>query len=105
MSAQNWISVLQKMPENDSPVLVYTPKNQHQTIWIDCWQMQQEDPLGFSSVAIEVGYGWDGFEFEEVTHWKPLPDAPKGGCTYPQCECEEPGQQIGCVVAEGEGNE
>lgn len=85
-----WVSVRERMPDSDGPVLVYTPKNEHATVWIDRWQMQREAPLSWSSATIETGFMWDGFEFEDVTHWMPLPAAPAGGCTYPQCECEGP---------------
>ena len=91
-----WVSVLERMPDSDDPVLVYTPKNAHAKVWIDRWQMQREAPLSFSSATIETGFMWDGFEFEDVTHWMPLPAAPSGGCTYPQCECDGPGPDGGC---------
>lgn len=95
-----WVSVLERLPDSDDPVLVHTPKNKHAKVWIDCWSMQREAPLSFSSATIETGYAWDGFEFEEVTHWMPLPPLPSGGCTYPQCECEGPGADGGCGSAE-----
>ena len=95
-----WVSVRERLPDSDSPVLVYTPKNAHAKVWIDCWQMQREAPLSWSSATIETGFMWDGFEFEDVTHWMPLPAAPVGGCPYPQCECEGPGDDGGCGSAE-----
>jgi len=95
-----WVSVRERLPDSDGPVLVYTPKNAHAKVWIDCWQMQREAPLSWSSATIETGFMWDGFEFEDVTHWMPLPAAPVGGCTYPQCDCEGPGDDGGCGSAE-----
>ena len=91
-----WVSVRERLPDSDGPVLVYTPKNKHAKVWIDCWSMQREAPVSWSSETIETGFMWDGFEFEDVTHWMPLPVAPADGCTYPQCECEGPGEDGGC---------
>jgi seryl-tRNA synthetase len=71
-----WVSVRDRLPDSDEPVLVYTPQNQHAKMWIDCWSMRHEAPLSFSSMTIEIGYMWEAFEFEEVTHWMSLPVAP-----------------------------
>jgi Protein of unknown function (DUF551) len=95
-----WVSVGDRLPDSDGPVLVYTPKNKHAKVWIDCWSMQREAPVSFSSATIETGFMWDGFEFEDVTHWMPLPAAPEGGCTFPQCDCDGPGPDGGCGSAE-----
>ena len=34
-----WVSVRERLPDSDGPVLVYTPKNAHAKVWIDCWQV------------------------------------------------------------------
>jgi len=95
-----WISVLERMPSNDEPALVYTPLSAHGKVWIDAWEMQSESPLDFTSATIDIGFGWSGFEFEDVTHWMPIPALPVGGCTYPQCDCDEP--SIDCVCQRGD---
>jgi len=91
-----WVSVIDRFPESDGPVLVYTPQNKCAKVWIDCWSMHREAPVSWSSATVETGFMWDGFEVDEVTHWMPLPDAPTGGCTYPKCDCEGPGDDGGC---------
>jgi hypothetical protein len=71
-----WISVEERLPTDDEPVLIYTPAGKYGKVWIDCWQMQREAPLSFSSATIETGFMWDEHEFEEVSHWMPLPQPP-----------------------------
>lgn len=60
----NWISVKERLPENEDDVLVYF-----------------ED--GDITIAFYDG-DWtkDGFSkiMREVTHWQPLPQSPKGEC-------------------------
>lgn len=78
---QGWISVSDRMPEPGTECLVYG------THWlapepyvrIDCWREQREAPVGFSSVSVPVGFGWDDSELEDITHWMPLPPAPQLG--------------------------
>jgi hypothetical protein len=71
-----WISVDERLPENDDKVLVYVPNNKHTKTMIDRWAMQREASIEFSSVTIETGFMWDEYEFEGVTHWQPLPAPP-----------------------------
>lgn len=56
-----WISVEERLPDQDGKYLAYTRK-------------------GFTVLsyyyALEGGFG---FEHWDVTHWMPLPEAPKGG--------------------------
>ena len=73
-----WISVKDRLPEEGQGlVLVYAPNNKYVAFQLDEWSMQREAPVSFSSATIEVGEGWDNFEFEEITHWMPLPNPPK----------------------------
>jgi hypothetical protein len=67
------IDVTDRFPENDDPVLVYTPGNEYLQYAIDQWRMQSEAPVSFSSATIDVGFGWCDHDHEEVTHWMPLP--------------------------------
>lgn len=71
-----WISVEDRMPCDEEIVLVFVPNGRYQKVDFDCWRMQREAPLGFSSATIETGMGWDDHEWEEVTHWMPLPPPP-----------------------------
>jgi hypothetical protein len=67
-----WISVQDRMPPDDTPVLVYVPGNEMLAFAIDQWQMQREAPLGWSSATIETGMGWGDHDYEDVSHWMPL---------------------------------
>lgn len=67
-----WISVQDRMPPDDTPVLVYVPGNEMLAYAIDQWQMQREAPLGWSSATIETGMGWGDHDYEDVSHWMPL---------------------------------
>jgi hypothetical protein len=71
-----WISVEEQTPPESTLVLVYTPSSEWEMCALDTWNEQHEAPLSFSSATIPVGFGWDNHEWEEVTHWMPLPPAP-----------------------------
>lgn len=73
---QPWISVNERLPDTEELVLVFVPGARYQKVGLDCWRMQHESPVEWSSVTIETGMAWDEHEFEEVTHWMPLPAAP-----------------------------
>ena len=74
MKNHEWISVHDRLPSDDRPVLVYTPSTR--TVWIDCWAMQHESLVSWSSATIETGYAWAEWGFDEVSHWMPLPEPP-----------------------------
>jgi hypothetical protein len=102
--SSGWISVEDRMPEPETECLVYgeTKWSTEPCVCVDTWTMQREAPLSFSSATIEIGYGWDEHEYEEVTHWMPLPAPPiRAHAT------EEPtrpdGQEPGADVMEQEG--
>ena len=62
-----WISVEERLPEENGYYLVYTKYGYIEVEWYKTWD---DDDL-------DGGYWW---EFEGlVTHWMPLPEAPKGG--------------------------
>lgn len=73
---QGWISTNDRLPENEDEVLVYVPSAKYNKVDLDNWRMQHERPLGFSSHTVPIGEMWDNHEFEEVSHWMPLPQAP-----------------------------
>lgn len=81
LQARQWISVDERLPDNDELVLVTGPGFRRQHVSFDCWRMQREAPLSWSSATIETGMGWDDHEYEEITHWMPLPPAPPQGET------------------------
>lgn len=71
---QEWIRVEDRLPETEDEVLVFSEFG----IEVDRWRMQGECPVSFSSMTIETGMNWDDHEFDEVTHWMPIPPPPKG---------------------------
>jgi hypothetical protein len=73
---QGWVPVTERLPEPDSgEVLVYLSGGMYA---LDEWHTHREDPLGMSTVhTIDMGYMWRTFDFDEVTHWMPLPPPPK----------------------------
>lgn len=73
---RQWISVEDRLPNTDEIVLVLVPGARYQQVALDCWRMQREAPLSWSSATIEIGMGWDDHEFDEVTHWMPIPTPP-----------------------------
>jgi hypothetical protein len=76
--APQWISVDERMPEPGTEVIVWSPGNaQHGAfVFIDTWREQRECPVDFSTVSVPIGLGWDSSDFDEITHWMPLPAAP-----------------------------
>jgi hypothetical protein len=74
--APQWVSVEDRMPPEGVRVLVYVPTCDLLPIQADEWNQQREDPTGMGGPALEMGLMWDEHEFEEVTHWMPLPPAP-----------------------------
>lgn len=73
-----WIPVSDRLPPKDTLVLVYTTST-ILAIAMDEWCDWFECPVSFSTASICVGEGWGDHEFEEVTHWMPLPAVPQAG--------------------------
>lgn len=72
-AVQRWIATSERMPEEGTECLVVTKYG----VSIDTWQEQHEAPLSFSSATIPIGVMWDDHEFEDVSHWMPLPQPPE----------------------------
>jgi hypothetical protein len=70
-----WISVADRLPEPDSgEVLVWLTGGR---CAFDEWHMHREDPTGMSTMHLmDMGYMWRDYDFEEITHWMPLPPPP-----------------------------
>lgn len=65
-----WIAVSERLPEIQEPVLVYLPTYGTPNMipmWLADWA---DGKLWFSTA-------WSTKELHEVTHWMPLPKAPK----------------------------
>ena len=73
VTIQKWIPVTERLPEEEGWYLVYTtPNREHKSI---------------NKAMFCKGYAWGNFEpywcgagghWANVTHWMPLPEAPKG---------------------------
>jgi hypothetical protein len=77
-----WIAVAERMPAPDTTCLVWARESWRGTdafgLAIDTWQEQREAPLAeYPSATVPIGLGWDEHDFDEVTHWMPLPEPPK----------------------------
>lgn len=75
--SSGWVSVEERMPEPDSgAVLVWL-------MWgysaLDEWHSYREDPTGMGGPTMDMGFMWRDFDYEEVTHWMPLPAPPTSG--------------------------
>lgn len=67
---REWISVKDRLPEEDSTVLIYTD---HETVLMGTFTWEKKFEVGnFSDY-------YDTWKLEDVTHWMPLPQAPKEG--------------------------
>lgn len=84
-----WIPVDERLPEKGVEVLVFTQPNG--LIWMDEWCVYHEDPTGMGGPTMVMGEGWRDREFEDVTHWMPLPHAPaepdSQSRVLPRCAC------------------
>lgn len=76
MALTSWISVKDKLPENQEPVIVYVPPH-------------DDDCIGYVGMAYYTRFGegfWAGTDgnlygaigiIHPPTHWMPLPESPK----------------------------
>lgn len=71
-----WISVEDRMPEPDTgEVLVWLTSG---CCHCDEWHTHREDPTGMSTThTLDMGCMWRTFDFEDITHWMPLPAQPR----------------------------
>jgi hypothetical protein len=79
-SCAGWVSVDERVPAKDEPVLVFSPDGA-MGVSIDEWCTYHESPVSWSSATFITGEGWANHEFEQVTHWMPLPAAPGAPAT------------------------
>lgn len=71
---KEWISVKDRLPEIDQQVLIYAPKDAEYSICIAMRTHQKNVDLGGMPWFYPENSGWWD---DEVTHWMPLPDAPR----------------------------
>lgn len=76
MGKRNWVSVEDRLPEKNTPVLIYHVRYGME---IDSWADLYDIPVYFSSQSIIVGEGWENHDdLEKITHWMELPESPIG---------------------------
>lgn len=62
----DWISVNDKMPDDETVVLVFAPEDKSEPVWLGYFVSELNvwsDPTG-------------AYIDEEITHWMPLPEPP-----------------------------
>lgn len=101
-----WIAVTERMPEPGTECIVWSPGNaQHGPFaFLDTWDEQREAPVSFSTLTVPVGLAWGSSDFDEITHWMPLPPAPGAEPTAPSAQTEDerqlaPRRPLGCALA------
>jgi len=71
----SWISVKDKLPEGDETVILFGRRMLQRGFFVEPGHRSE----GYMDVWVSCE--WDGCggyeEFEEVTHWMPLPEPPK----------------------------
>lgn len=82
-TSPRWISVKERLPEQDQDVLLIAHGWSHQTIYIGCLHhMEATRSLltGIRSKDSEWSIsGWSYLRTPEVTHWMEIPEPPKEG--------------------------
>ena len=69
ITAQEWISVRDKLPDQSGEVLVIVSGNPQKNITLNCaYELAEYDP--YDGWIIEM---WPEWEDAVVTHWMPLP--------------------------------
>ncbi len=71
-----WISVEERLPTMGRQVLVSVEYDGKKYYALDEWDYYHERPVSFSSETICTGEGWQDHDFEDVTHWMPIPEPP-----------------------------
>lgn len=77
---QGWIPMEKHAPKAGQTVIVWSRQSWESSpsLKIDTWNEQRECPMpSLSSATIPIGYGFDEHDDESVSHWMPLPEAPK----------------------------
>lgn len=76
VTIQRWIPVAERLPENNSPVLVYLKNYTIQGGYVV--HIGSYDTAGFWFLRTQPGITSIPVREWVVTHWMPLPEAPKG---------------------------
>ena len=69
----DWIDINEKLPKEKEPVLTLTNGDV-----IEGWYEKNEDKIEWWFITLQIhGCGCCGRDDDKVTHWQPLPKAPK----------------------------
>jgi Protein of unknown function (DUF551) len=82
-----WIPVSERLPEPDSECFVWAQSvnGKHSFAYPTEWAMQREAPdMMYPSATVEIGYCWDDFDFDKVSHWVYQPKPPIAGAATEQ---------------------
>jgi hypothetical protein len=80
---QEWISVKERPPKEYERVILYASRFPEEDSRKDCLQFigyllgQIDQDFDRRQWLCVWGDGWVPFQFEDITHWMPLPEAPK----------------------------
>ena len=72
VTIQKWISVEERLPELEEEVLVCDIDNDRN--YKDVWSLEDDEDGG----VVWAGKNGEWYSLDEVTHWMPLPEPPKG---------------------------
>ena len=74
VTVQEWISVKDKLPDQNEEVLVIVNGKPKKNITLNCaYELAEYDP--YEGWIMEMWPEWEG---AVVTHWMPMPQPPKG---------------------------
>lgn len=81
---QEWISVKERLPEENEAVLLFIPYHRHEKIQSDRTTEYETFEYGYYCLCTENDYilssETDFFDRDEcATHWMPLPEPPEEG--------------------------
>ena len=81
VSAPQWISVKDRLPEPEQEVLVIAHGWSGRLLYIGSYQRMEAETSWLTGVTSKASdwslWGWSYLREPEVTHWMPLPDPPK----------------------------
>lgn len=72
----NWISVKDRLPEQDGEVLVFSPKDKYTCVaWLDGMYWNY---YGYTDICGNIGVRTEHINaVDTFTHWQPLPEPPE----------------------------
>ena len=71
-----WIPVHKQLPDIGQIVLAYFPHRTAMKVDIEEMMELREAPVSFSSETMYTGIAWSESDYDDITHWMPLPKPP-----------------------------